>query len=109
MTILIICGVVLLILSVVAFYASETTEFEMLCCISGVFSLIVGIIVWITVACLGYSWVSSSYKAEILNREYKTNYTREEIFYASDVIDEIRKLDRKRIEVNGDLFKDGNK
>ena len=109
MTILIISGVVLLILSIVAFYASETTEFEMLCYMSGVTSLIAGIIVWMVVACLCFGWVSSSYKADIINREYKTDYTREEIFYASDVINEIRNLDRKRMEINGDLFKDGNK
>lgn len=50
------------------------------------------------------AWVGSEYKAAIINREYKTNYTREEIFFASDVIDTIRELDRKRIELNGNLM-----
>jgi hypothetical protein len=39
-----------------------------------------------------------------LNREYNTNYTREEVFWASDVIETIRELDRKRVELNGDIM-----
>lgn len=56
------------------------------------------------VAVCGWSWQSSKYKADIINREYNTQYTRQEIFYASDVIDTVRELDRKRIELNGDLL-----
>ena len=41
-----------------------------------------------------------------VNREYGTNYTREEIFFAADVIDTIREIDRKRVEVNGDLLRE---
>jgi hypothetical protein len=48
---------------------------------------------------------SSEYKASIINREYNTNYTPREVFYAESVIDEIRQLDRKRIEINGNLLK----
>lgn len=51
----------------------------------------------------GYSWAASQVQADLLNREYGTNYTREEVFYASNVIDIIRELDRNRYEVNGDL------
>lgn len=50
-----------------------------------------------------WGWISSGVRADILNREYGTNYTQEEIFYGSDVIDTIRELDRTRIEVNGDI------
>jgi len=50
-------------------------------------------------------WIGSEYKATVLNREYGASYTREEIFYASDVIDTIRQLDRTRMEINGDLMK----
>ena len=51
-----------------------------------------------------YSWVASDYKVTIINREYGTNYTKEEVFFASDVIDTVRELNRQRIEVNGDLI-----
>lgn len=54
----------------------------------------------------GYSWIASDYQAKIINKEYGTHYTREEVFYASNVIDTIRELDRKRIEINGDLMRD---
>lgn len=50
-------------------------------------------------------WVASEYKTDIINREYGTSYTREEIFYADGVIETIQQLQRKRIEVNGDLMK----
>ena len=50
-----------------------------------------------------WEWNASAYKAQIINREYGTNYTREEIFYAHDVIDKIQELNRQRIEINGNL------
>lgn len=46
-----------------------------------------------------YGWYSSGHKAKIINREYKTNYTQEEIFYAEDVIETIREIKRQRNEV----------
>ena len=46
-----------------------------------------------------YRWFSADYKARIINREYNTNYTREEIFYASDVIEIIHEIKRQRNEV----------
>ena len=57
-------------------------------------------------ACLSFEWFASEHKTKILNREYNTNYTREEVFWASDVIDTIRELDRKRVEINGDIMKE---
>lgn len=57
----------------------------------------------IVYALAGFAWFSAKYKAEIVNREYGTNYTHEEIFWASSVVDTIRELDRKRFEVNGDF------
>lgn len=56
-----------------------------------------------------YEYIGAEYKANIINREYGTNYSQIEIFYASDVIDKIREIDRKRIELNGNLFNDKKK
>lgn len=53
---------------------------------------------------MGYKYIGAEYKASILNNEYGTHYTQEEIFYASSVIDVVRELDRKRVEINGDLI-----
>ena len=55
---------------------------------------------------LGYDWVAAEHQARIINREYGTDYTRQEVFYASKVIDTVRELDRKRIQLNGDLMRD---
>lgn len=54
----------------------------------------------------GWQWFAAAQQAKVINSEYGTHYTQEEVFYASDVIDTIRQIDRKRIEVNGDLFRD---
>lgn len=51
----------------------------------------------------GWSYIAADYRSQIINREYGTNYTQQEIFWASDVIDTVRELDRKRYEVNGDF------
>lgn len=80
--------------------------------IAGVIGVFLGIacgIAAIAYAILAWSWFAADYKAKIINREYNTNYTQEEIFYASDVIETIRQLDRKRIELNGDLLKKESK
>lgn len=70
--------------------------FTALAAVAGIFIIII----------FSWSWKSSEYKVKILNHEYHTNYTQEDLFYASDVIDIIRQLDRSRIEINGDLMKD---
>ena len=57
---------------------------------------------------LAWDWIASEHKAKIINREYGTKYTREEVFYANDAIDTIRKIDRKRIEVNGNILGNNN-
>lgn len=52
----------------------------------------------------GWNWIAAEHKTSIINREYATTYSREEVFFASDVIETIRQLDRKRYEVNGNLM-----
>lgn len=47
-------------------------------------------------------WVAAKYKADIVNREYGTTYTQAEMFYAGEVIDVVRELDRKRYQVRID-------
>ena len=58
----------------------------------------------ISYAVTGWSYFAAEYKADIINREYGTNYTQAEVYWAADVIDTVRELDRKRIELNGDLL-----
>ena len=47
-------------------------------------------------------WVGAKYKADIVNREYGTTYSQAEMFYAGEVIDVVRELDRKRYQVRID-------
>lgn len=76
---------------------------------AGLISFVSGIAVFCMVIaffCLAYDWYAAEQKANIINREYGTAYTQKEVFYAEDVIDTIREIDRSRIEVNGNLFKE---
>lgn len=50
-----------------------------------------------------YSWFGAQHKADILAREYGVEYSQAEMFFASDVINTVRELDRRRIEINGDF------
>lgn len=73
----------------------------------GVLAIAAGI-ASVTYAFAAWSWFASEYQANIINREYGTNYTREEVFWASSVIDTVRELDRKRVEVNGNVMRGGD-
>lgn len=55
---------------------------------------------------LSYDYVAAEYKTNIINKEFGTSYTQQEVFWAEDVIEEVRQLKRERMEVNGDLFRD---
>ena len=57
----------------------------------------------------GWSYLAAKHKANIINREYGTNYTQSEIYWASGVVDTIRELERKRVEVNGKPWTKFNK
>lgn len=68
-------------------------------------SLIISVVMILFYGVIAFEWHASQYKADVINREFETHYTREEVFYADSVIDEIREIDRKRIEVNGNLMR----
>lgn len=57
----------------------------------------------------GFCWFAAYHQANIINREYGANYTQAEVFFASEVIDTVRELDRKRIELNGDLMRESDR
>ena len=71
----------------------------------GIMGLCVSSIGLVVYSMATYSWFAAEHKANIINREYGTNYSQIEVFYASDVIETVRQLDRKRYEINGDLVR----
>lgn len=68
-----------------------------------VFGVVLGVAI-LTYVFAGLSWFAAEHKANIINREYGTNYTAQEVFWAEDVIETVRQIDRQRYEINGDLF-----
>lgn len=76
---------------------------------AGFFGLLIAIgagVGAVSYAFAGWNWIASEHKAQIINREYGTAYTRQEVFYASDVIETVRQLERKRYEINGNIAQD---
>jgi len=101
----IIVAIVLIV--VLAIFGERQNEwYNIAASVSAVFLGVATTIAIIFYCMLIFEWQAAGHKAIIINREYGTNYTTAEVFYASDVIDEIRELDRNRIELNGNLLKD---
>jgi hypothetical protein len=101
----IIAGIVLII--VLAFWANADCKWHNL--FAAFLAIVLGVGMAITIVCFCFvvwDWQAAKYKVDIINREYGAEYTREEIFFAHDVIGTIRELDRKRIEINGDIMRD---
>lgn len=97
----VILSVVITIVLLLVFACSDSDVLLGLGIISSIGSavLLLILVFW------GFEYKASEYKASIINREYGTNYTKQEIFYAEDVIDTIREIDRERLEINGNLIK----
>lgn len=86
-------------------YADKASSFDGAAGVIGVILSIACVIGLIAYGILILGWVGAKHQADIINREYGTNYTQAEVFYASSVIDTVRELDRKRVELNGDLLR----
>lgn len=66
----------------------------------GVISAFAGVFGLAAIGIYAYPWVAAEVKADLINREYGTNYTQAEVFYASDVIDTIRQIQRQRVDAS---------
>lgn len=97
---ILIAIVAVVVLAFVAAYALEGYFIGDILPIIGAIGLL-GLLVYPFIV---FIYIAAGTKAEIINREYGTSYTRQEIFFASDVIDTVRELKRQRIELNGDLM-----
>ena len=104
LVIAVVAGILLAFLGKAIYGMTRSSFIECFGIVLSVVSGCVAFIAFLAISMCGWSWQSSKYRADIINREYNTQYTQQEIFYASDVIDTIRELDRKRIELNGDLL-----
>ena len=74
----------------------------------GMFGVLLAVVVGISLLAycpMTYHWYASKHKMNIINREFEKHYSQKEVFFASDVIDIVRQLDRKRIEINGNILK----
>ena len=67
-------------------------------------AVILGFVGLLVYAGAGWYYIAAGHKAELLNKEYGTNYTQADVFYASSVIDLVREIDRMRLTVNGNLI-----
>lgn len=70
----------------------------------GVMGAALGMLGLIVYSVLINNYISAGYQANIINKEYGTNYTQKDVFYASNVIDTIQELKRSRIELKSNLL-----
>ena len=85
-------------------YVHSTTDDDSLLSLYAAIFIFLGLICLTLYGFTAWSYFAAKYKKDIINREYGTDYTQSEVFYASDVIDTVRELHRKRMEINGNLF-----
>jgi hypothetical protein len=62
------------------------------------FTAIAALVFIVVFSIMAFGYKGASVKARLINREYDAEYSTEEIFYASDVIDTIKELNRSRSE-----------
>ena len=108
---LIVFGIIAAIVLTIVLAIWGSKDYEWYNVIATITAVVLGIATGVTIISFCFTvwqWNAAEYKAKIVNREYGTEYTREEIFYASDVIETIRELDRKRVEINGNIMRDKN-
>lgn len=106
MTIAFICVAMLLLSGLFICYRENDVGYyrdSLILFLAGVVATIGGLVGMVALAALSLEYTGATYKAAIINREYGTEYTQQEVFYASDVINIVRELDRRRIEINGDI------
>lgn len=104
-----VATIILFLGGVVLIFGADSGWFSEFLITPGILLVILSIVSAGHFIVLGYSYVSAGTKAEILNRQFNTNYTQREVYFAGSLIEEIREMDRKRVEVNGDLFRDTSK
>lgn len=98
------CVIVLTVLSFVMLTFADSTNSVAPALLGIIFGAVAGCSAIVGII-LVFDWKASEVKAGILNREYGTEYTQQEVFYASSVIDTIRELNRSCVEINGDLLR----
>lgn len=100
-----------IIFTAVLMWYSEKADNDWKGLVAGILGILLSAVTFLGViafSTLAWHYKAAGYRAGIVNREYGTNYTAQELFYASDTIEIIRQLDRQRIELNGNLLKKEN-
>lgn len=100
LTILAIFALIALIGGAITAIKAKSEGLEIISAIICMIGLIAVIIMFFAF----WDYMAAGYKKEIINTEFQTNYTQDQIYFAEDVIDEIREIQRQRIELNGNLF-----
>ena len=108
MLLILIALIALVVLALMIFQWAEASDI-LFAYILGVVCATCATIGLTAYAFTGWSYMAAEYKADIINREYGTNYTQAEVYWAADVINIVRELDRKRIELNGNLMREVEK
>ncbi len=91
---------------IVSTFSGRYSGWSMLAELVGVLICIIACVAGIIYGGIAYGWIAADAKAKIINREYGTNYTQAEVFYADDVIETIRQIKRHRVEATVNINPD---
>ena len=96
MAIFIIISIVLLSIGIFMIILNHKYDLELVLVLYTAFTIVYMVLGLI----FCFAFKSASVKAKIINKAFATEYSTEEIFWAEDVIDEIKQIKRQRIEAN---------
>ena len=88
-------------------YASDYRLHDAISFISGLVAML-SLAAGLIVGAFTPFYYGAGLKADLINSEYGTSYTREQMFFASDIIDTVREIKRQRVELNGNLMQQEN-
>lgn len=80
---------------------------ELVFSITALFGTVASLGLFIAYALLCGSYYAAGVKAEVINKEYGTDYTQEQVFFADEVIDVIHEIKRKRVDLRIEQSEEG--
>ena len=70
-----------------------------LCGAGATIAFVIALIMLVIIPIYAFEYEKATYQAKVLNREYETEYTIEEVMYAKNVIETVQYLNRSRLEI----------
>lgn len=88
-----------------AFFLFCTEKYSKTQLLGAMLGYVAGVL-YIILTIFSYGYVKASVQAELINAQYGTEYTTNQIYFASDIIDEVSEAKRSRIDMRSHISKE---